>query len=142
MATFGKQQVRGGFKIKKAVTLPVFKLTPGEEVYLRFLGAMHVGKKTSAAVGGKEMEPATIAEVGDLQTGEIGLLICATVLQQELRTNYPDDSYVGKSFAITMTKVPEKKYNLYSIAEIDEDEAQVEAAPEAPVTQIKSAKKR
>jgi hypothetical protein len=119
-----------GFRVKRAVTLPVLKLTPGEERYLQFITAMKIGKPVATVVGGKQMEPATIAEVVDLQTGEQGILICATVLQKELHENYPNDDYVGRAFAITVTKVPEKKYNLYSILEIEPDEAQVKAQPE------------
>lgn len=121
------QKLRGGFKVKKNVTLPVIKLKPGEEAYLQFTGPMHVGKDTGQVMNGRKMDPATIAEVMDLSTGELGVLICATVLQKELNDGYPDDSYIGKAFAITVTKVPEKKYNLYSIIEIEVDEAQVEA---------------
>lgn len=114
----------GGFRVKKNVTLPVHKLKPGEERYFQFVNAMHVGKDTGQIMNGKKMEPATIADVIDLQTGELGVLICATVLYKEITEQYPDDDYVGKAFAITMTKVPEKKYNLYSILEIEPDEAQ------------------
>lgn len=120
----------GGFKVKKNVTLPVHKLKPGEERYFLFTSPMHIGKDTGQVMNGKKMEPATIADVIDLQTGELGVLICATVMHKEISEQYPGDSYIGKAFAITMTKVPEKKYNLYSILEIEKDEAQQEADPE------------
>lgn len=135
---------RAGFRVKKAITLPVLKLTPGEERYLQFIGAMHIGKDTGQSMNGKKMDPATVADVIDLQTGEAGVLICATVLQKEIRDAYPDDSYVGRGFAITVTKVPEKKYNLYSILEIEPDEAQIAVEPttEAEAEAAPAAKRR
>lgn len=123
-------KTRGNFKVKKALTLPVLKLKPGEEVYVQFTTPMYVGKDTGQVMNGKKMDPATIAKVIDLTTGEMHTLICATVLQKEINENYPGDEYVGKAFAITLTKVPEKKYNLYTILEIEADEAQVSAATE------------
>lgn len=125
-----QNKTRGGFKVKKALTLPVLKLKPGEEVYVQFAGHMHVSKDTGQQMNGKKMEPATVANVIDLTTGEMHVLICATVLNKEIHENYPDGSYVGKSFAITLIRVPEKKYNLYSIIEIEADEAQIDAEPE------------
>jgi hypothetical protein len=124
-------KTRGGFKVKKALTLPVLKLKPGEEVYVQFTDHMHISKDTGQSMNGKKMEPATIANVIDLTTGEMHVLICATVMNKEIHENYPDGSYVGKSFAITLIRVPEKKYNLYTILEIEADEAQVEAEAEA-----------
>jgi hypothetical protein len=131
MAMQTKQRMAGNFKIKKSVTLPVHKLKPGEERYFQFVSIMHIGKDTGQVMNGKKMEPATIADVIDLETGEMGVLICATVLHKELIDQYPNDSYVGLAFAITVIKVPEKKYNLYSIQEIEADEAQQEAGDEA-----------
>jgi hypothetical protein len=126
-----QQRMAGGFKVKKSVTLPVIKLATGVERYLMFTGPMHQSKDTGQVMNGKKMDPATVAEVMDLQTGEVGVLICATVLQTEISEGYPDAGYVGRAFAITMTKVPEKKYNLYSILEIEKDEAQQDAADDA-----------
>lgn len=116
----------GGFKVKGAVTLPVIKLAAGVQRFVHFDGPMHIGKDTGQVMNGKKMEPATVANVTDLETGEQGVLICATVLAGELRNAYPDDSYVGKGFAVTLIKVPEKKYNMYEILEIEPDEARVD----------------
>jgi hypothetical protein len=101
------------FQKIRSVTLNVIKLVPGQPRYLAFLGAMHVGKQIDDA-----KEPATLARVVDLDTGEEGQIICPTVLQQEMRGAYEGDSYVGKAFEIVTTKVPEKRYNLVSISEI------------------------
>lgn len=141
MQNQNQTKTRGGFKVKKALTLPVLKLKPGEEVYIQFAGHMHVSKDTGQTMNGKKMEPATVANVIDLTTGEMHVLICATVLNKEINENYPDDSYVGKAFAITLIRVPEKKYNLYSIIEIEADEAQVDAEPEAEAPKNTRAKK-
>lgn len=115
-------KMAGGFKVKGAVTLPVLKLAASVQRFVYFDGPMHVGKDTGQVMNGKKMEPATVANVTDMETGEQGVLICATVMAGELRNAYPDDSYVGKGFALTLIKVPEKKYNMYEILEIDLDE--------------------
>ncbi len=120
----------GNFKVKGAVTLPVIKLAAGVQRFVFFDGPMHIGKDTGQVMNGKKMEPATVANVTDLETGEQGVLICATVLAGELRGAYPDDSYIGKRFAIRLIKVPEKKYNMYEILEIEEDEGNGEAGGE------------
>ena len=134
----------GGFKVKASVTLPIFKLAAGVQRFFTFDGPMHIGKDTGQVMNGKKMEPATIANVTDLETGEMGVVICATVMSKEIAENYPGETYVGKSFAVTLIRVPEKKYNLYEILEIEPDEAEVVAEPEivtAPATAAeKSAK--
>ena len=122
MSKLNAVKMKGAFRVKKAVTLPIVKLAAGVARYVFFDGPMRIGKDTGQVMNGKKMEPATIADVTDLETGEQGQLICATVLAGNLRETYPDDSYVGKRFAITLIKVPEKKYNLYEILEIEEDD--------------------
>lgn len=108
------------FKEKKRVTLPVIKFEPGKPVFVKILGEMHLGKKTKGRGDKAQMEPATLAEVVDLNTGENGLIICATVLKSVLDENYPNNAYVGKGFKITkMEKREGRSYNEYDLVELE-----------------------
>lgn len=116
-----------GFKVFKRVTAQLFKLKPGDEIFFLCDGPMHVGEK----IGDKE--PATLMNVTNLETGEEGQIICGAVFQKELSRAYENNAYVGKKFWLKVTRIPEKKYNTYEIAEISETE-------EAPVSDKKAKK--
>lgn len=107
------------FKKIRSVTLPLIKWVNGVEKYFRFDGAAFIGKEVKQT-GTKKMEPATLAHVTDLESGEQGQIILATVLRKILDEEYPDNSYVGRSFAITQHRVDGKAYNTYTIEEIEE----------------------
>jgi hypothetical protein len=115
----------GGLKLKKvkAVTLPVLKLQPGAPAIVRFESAMRVSDQIETAKGGdraKAMEPATVAHVVDMQTGEEAIIIVGKVLKGELDKAYPSNSYVGKTFEIiNKGKLGDKKYNAYSVTEVE-----------------------
>lgn len=101
-------------KVLKHVTLPVLKLTAdGKPRYFKLTGPMHVGKKID-----DQKEAATICNATDCATGEVGQIVCPTVMQKELNDNYPKDAYVGKFFELVLTRVPEKKYNIVTLTEI------------------------
>lgn len=127
-----KEKMIGQFQVVKNVTLSVFKLAAGVQRVFLFKTAMEVGKATAVKKGDKVMEPAVVATVIDLETGEEGTLICATVLRSEINAQYSGESYVGRAFAIKFYKVPEKTYNLYEIIEVKVPAEYQDAAP-APV---------
>lgn len=98
----------------RSVTLPVLKIEPGKDArFIYVVGPMTLGKKID-----DQKEPATIMHSIDMDTGEEGVVICSTVLKNELNTNYPGESYIGKGFEVSMTRDREKKYNHCSIAEV------------------------
>lgn len=113
------------FKKIRSVTLPVLKLPKNDERYLYFVGPMHIGKTTSAKAGtdaegkAKAMEPATVAHCLDMSTGEEGTVICPAVMVNELNVNYPGETYVGRGFGVSLTRVPEKRYNIVSLSEVE-----------------------
>jgi hypothetical protein len=109
------------FKIKKHVTLPLFKLDSTPR-YLRFEGAVYIGKVVE-----DKKEPPHLAKVTDMETGEMGEVILGTVLLGNLNEHYPEDKYVGKIFCLTKTS-PEgsRKYSLYNITEVEEEAKEVE----------------
>lgn len=84
----------------KAVTLPVLSLKDGDQVGVKFDGAMFKGKQITEANSKIKKEAATLANVTKLDTGEQMQLIVSAVLKSTLEENYPDLQYVGKLFAI------------------------------------------
>ena len=102
------------FAVVKAVTRPVLKFGVSPE-YVRFEGPMYVGERLEKS---KYDDPATLAEVVNLRTGEQMIMICYKVLSTELTKHYPNDGYVGKDFEIRKVAADGKKYALWSIAEI------------------------
>lgn len=114
------------FKVKKHVTLPLFKLDATVK-YLRFDTAMAVGKTVD-----DKKEPPMMATVTDMETGELGQIILGTVLVSNLNESYPENKYVGKIFAISKT-APEgtRKYSLFHITEVEEDNGEAEAVKPA-----------
>ena len=109
------------FKVKKHVTLPLLKIKPnGLPAFVRFEGAMFLGKKIeTGSEADKKKEPATLAHVVNLETGEEMQIICPMMLRTQLTEAYPSDAYVGHCFAVRITRDPEKKYNHVSITEIE-----------------------
>ena len=111
----------------RTVTLPVLKLDPKAPRYLMFIGPMHVGEAIKAGEGKKQMEPATVAHAIDMETGEEGQLICSAMIKSQLERTYPGETYVGRGFELVSTKVPDKRYNIVTIAEVAVPE-EIEAA--------------
>lgn len=101
------------FQKLKQVTLPVLKLAKGQPRYLYFKGPMHLGKKID-----DQKDAATVAHCIDMETGEEGMVICPAVMVKELNEAYGGEAYVGKGFEVVLTRVPDKRYNIVSIAEV------------------------
>lgn len=107
------------FKVKKLVTLPLWKWKNDQTKYLRFDSAIFEGKELTVKEGRADEKPAHLANVTDLETGEQCQIIIGFVLESTMNDEYPDNAYVGKTFAITQHRDSGKKYNTYSIAEIE-----------------------
>lgn len=112
--------VKKTFKKIKSVTRTVVKLEIDKAKYLRLDSAIVVGKAMKAREGQETMPPAMTCDVTDMETGELHILLCNSVLHSELKQAYPDDSYVGKTFEIINTgKLPGRRYFTFSIAEVE-----------------------
>ncbi len=115
------------FEVVRNVTLP-FMMIPsdGSNVYLKFNTAIEPDRSTfservrrSKNDGeGAKQEPMHIAEVTNLQTGEVARLVAHSVLESNLTEAYPNDGYVGKTFQIAKTKAAGKRYFNFNIVEI------------------------
>lgn len=107
------------FKIKGHVVLPLLKWTDNVSKYLKITGPIHVGKEIQEKGATKKKEPAHLMEVIDLETGEAGEVIVATVLRGILTENFPDETYIGRGFRIMQRKIPGKDYNGFDVDELD-----------------------
>ena len=114
----------GKFKVKKAVTLPTLKLVDDIVYAVKFDGPLTVApNKTeagSARADGTRMPPPVVANVINLQNGMLCRIVAKAVLKNELEENYPDQSYVGKSFAMRFMKIEGKRYKGVELAELEE----------------------
>ena len=114
----------GQYEVARQVTRTVMRQVDGVPFHVSIDSAIYTGEELKGGRGGgAQYAPADLAEVTDLATGELHLLIMNTVLRSELERAYPDQSYVGKSFAIVggkgVTKDGEPaKYKTYKILEL------------------------
>jgi len=104
--------------VVKQVTLPILKKVDDVTAYVAITGKIFTGKQVSGK-DAEKMEPAQLANVVNLETGEECQIICNSVLKSTLEENYENASYVGKAFAITQYKVAGKRYKNYKISEIE-----------------------
>lgn len=126
----------------KQITRTVLQQVEGKPFAVTFEGAAYDGEELAPGKGsGVKMQPARIAHVLNLETGEKQALIMNTVLEGELMRNYGQNwdkskqgsvgakgedasgAYVGKSFIICGVKPTDaegkaKRYRVYQIAEI------------------------
>ncbi len=96
----------------KSVTRTLFKLANNREYYFKIQSPIHVGKK----IGDKD--PARLADVVDLETGEEGQIILGAVLVGIMEESYPGEQYVGRCFEIVKFRDAASAYNTYNVAEI------------------------
>lgn len=119
-------------KRKKLLTVPVLKLIQDQTRYVRITDKMHLGKEQKAKGEEKAKEPAMLAPVVNLETGEECQIILSAVIKSVLNDEYPGDKYVGHCFSITKrARVQGKQYNPFDIEEIEDPGA--EAADVATV---------
>lgn len=117
-------------KRKKLLTRPVLKFEEGKPRYVKIQGAVYVGKEMKAKAGDdKKREPANLADVIDLETGEPAQIIISAVVKSVLDENYPNQSYVDKCFAITKQgREAGKQYFKYNVEEIEDPGNSTESA--------------
>lgn len=125
------------FKVKKHVTVPVLKIPDnGAPIYVRVNEAIHTAKDNTGRMpatpkeGEVKRKPPQLMQVTNLETGEIAQIVAGTVLESELKENYPGDGYVGKCFEIKKFKASgTKAYALYQVAEIEVEEESAATKP-------------
>ena len=144
------------FKAKKHVTTPILKIDDnGKLVYFKITGKIYpappnAGERTRKGTDGAEMAPPNLVDVMDYSDGQEKKVVVNTVLGEELKRTYPEDSYVGLSFEVAKFKPAggSKRYATFTITEIEVEEPKKEdaapvtpaAAAPAPVTPIAAPK--
>lgn len=117
-----------GFAVRRVVTVPVCKLEEFKPKYLLIRSPIaqstYEDPNAEAGADGKRKR-ASVCEVADVVTGELGKLVVATVLEKNLREMYPNDEYVGRTFYVEkLAKRPGKRYMDYKVAEIEQTGAE------------------
>lgn len=115
-------QLPAGFKAKRLVTVPTLVIK-GSDAPARILtinDAMRESTyKDSDPTKAKE-KPATICGVTDAQDGAVYQFIVPSVVEANLKRDYPNDGYVTKSFRIQcLGKRPGKRYWDFSVMEVE-----------------------
>jgi hypothetical protein len=126
------------FKAKRHVTTPILKIDDnGKPVYFKITGKIYpappnAGERTRKGTDGAEMAPPNLVDVMDYSDGQEKKIVVNTVLGEELKRTYPEDSYVGLSFEVAKFKPAggSKRYATFTITEIEVEE------PAKPVTPI------
>lgn len=109
-------------KVARRVTLPQLKQKDGQIVVIRFLEPYYKAKQILDKDGNPTKdEPPHVARVFDLESGHEYQYIVAAVVQSAFKDDYPNDGYVGKTFAIQMIgKAEGKRHKDYSVIELTE----------------------
>lgn len=108
-------------KVKRVLTLPLLKMPEGSTRYVQFTGPTFIGKKIVEA-GKPAKEPPTMANVINLETGEMVQIMLGKVLTGILAEEYPSDGYVGKRFSIETCGKKRgggNSYNTYRLNELE-----------------------
>lgn len=112
-------------KVIKQVTLPLWKLRAGGELFVKITEKMQIAKALkNQTAEDKAKEPPTLINAVKLDTGEVGQFIAGSVLRDIFNDEYPNNSYVGKGFWIKVEAQKDSKagggrrYNNYTVAEI------------------------
>ncbi len=111
--------------VKKLVTRPVLKFEKDKTLYVRILAAMYAGSPPKQRAGSTRTPVApTFAAVITLDNKAESTLPIHPKLKDALTASYPDDSYVGKCFAITAkTRQAGVQFTPFHLAEIEDPDA-------------------
>ena len=121
------------YKIAKALNGGLWKWTDGEEKVFTILGPIRTGRIVDNPRNGIAKAPDILA-VRDAADGNEKEILVGQVLKSSLVENYPDDAYIGKTFACTQSAPPTgKRYKQMSVNEVELEEA--------PATPFKKGKK-
>lgn len=115
----------GEFEVVRNVTLPFIVIpADGNPFYLKFNTAFEADKTTfservrrTRGEADQNTAPMDIAEVVNLQSGEVGRLVAHQVLKSNLDEAYPNDTYIGKYFKIAKNKSKGRYFN-FNVVEI------------------------
>ncbi len=101
------------FKVKELVNVPTLKHDSETTVAFTVLAPIFENK-------GENDNMVSVVRVKELSSGQTFEYVCNAITQDSLRSAYPNDGYVGKSFAIKkLGTVQGKRYKDVQIVEIE-----------------------
>lgn len=114
------------FKVKAQVTRPVLKQEDKVAIFVLFTGPIHRAeeRRGEAKEGQEKDRPPMIADITNLETGQLQTLVCGAVLQGELEEKYKDDGYIGRAFRLESLLIPMQgksgqRMRIYDIQELE-----------------------
>ena len=119
------------YKIAKALNGGLWRWTDGEEKVLTILGPIRAGRIVDNPRNGIAKAPDILA-VRDAADGNEKEILVGQVLKSSLVENYPDDAYVGLTFACTQGAVKVgTRYKTMAVAEVEIDSSETAAPKKA-----------
>ena len=116
------------YKLVKQLNAGLWKWEDREEKVFRIDGPIRVGRAQTNPRNGIAKAP-DIMTVTDVADGHQKEILVGQVLKSTLTENYPDDSYIGKTFACVQGPPPDgKRYKTMTVNEVE---------AEVPVTKAK-----
>jgi hypothetical protein len=116
-----------GWSVDRQITRTVLRQIDFEPFFCTIESVAALGVAIAAS-GRPAKDPPTLCDVIDLATGELQILVMNKVLLSELDRAFPDNGYVGRSFAIVRhghqdATDTDKRYKLYKILELKKEGA-------------------
>ena len=110
------------YNLKKTLGGSLWKWVDGEEKVFTVLSPIRAGKAVSNPRSGIAKAP-DVMTVRDAADGNEKDILVGAVLRSSLTESYPDDAYVGLSFACTQGAVkPGTRYKTMTVAEVELEE--------------------
>lgn len=107
------------YNLKKTLGGSLWKWEDGKEKVFTVLSPIRAGKAVSNPRSGIAKAP-DVMTVRDAEDGNEKDILVGAVLRSSLTESYPDDTYVGLSFACTQGAVkPGTRYKTMTVAEVE-----------------------
>ena len=101
---------------RRTLTVPVLKMEDEREFRIKILDAFRESKAQNLAEGKRQMDPATVCTVENLDDGKRYTLILNKVLHGVITEAFTGTSYVGQSFwFVRHAKAKGKRYHTFSV---------------------------
>ena len=110
------------YNLKKTLGGSLWKWQDGVEKVFTIVSPIRAGKAVSNPRSGIAKAP-DVMTVRDAEDGNEKDILVGAVLRSSLTESYPDDAYVGLSFACTQGAVkPGTRYKTMTVAEVELEE--------------------
>ena len=111
------------YNLKKTLGGSLWKWQDGVETVFTVVGPIRAGKAVTNPRSGIAKAP-DVMTVCDAEDGNEKDILVGAVLRSSLTENYPDDTYVGLTFACTQGAVRAgTRYKTMAVAEVEVDNA-------------------